>query len=329
VDAEKNVYRYFRTVKLSKECLVCHGTATDDPDRPNTTNDPVGFQKDGKHEGDKHGAFQIIMNLEPVDKAVWNIELGAIIVTILVVVLSAGLVILFIRRSVILPIQSITEQMVEGSDQVTEAASQVSTSSQMLAQGATSQAASLEETSASLEQISSMTKQNAENSDTANGLMEESKKLVVNGVESMSRMVKSMEAIKASAGEMGKIIKTIEEIAFQTNLLALNAAVEAARAGEAGKGFAVVAEEVRNLAQRSATASKDTSSLIETSIAAANQSGEIVAEVAKALDAIANSVKKSGDLVGEINAASNEQAQGVSQVTKAVTIFHTGCLHNV
>jgi len=117
---------------------------------------------------------------------------------------------------------------------------------------------------------------------------------------------------------MAKIIKTIDEIAFQTNLLALNAAVEAARAGEAGAGFAVVADEVRNLAMRSAESAKNTANLIDDSIKRIKNGSEIVSKTNEAFERVLTGAKKVGELVGEIAAASNEQAQGISQISKAV-----------
>lgn len=226
---------------------------------------------------------------------------------------------IFLNRKVIKPINVIIENLSEGSSQITSASNQISSASQSLASGASQQASSLEETSASLEEIASMTKQNADHANTANTLMHDSRKMVDEGVHSMENMVTAMASIKESSGEISKIIKVIEEIAFQTNLLALNAAVEAARAGEHGKGFAVVAEEVRNLAQRSATASKDTASLIENAVKKAEEGGLIVESSSKALHDIAESTKKVGGLVGEIAAASNEQATGIDQVNNAVS----------
>jgi methyl-accepting chemotaxis protein len=128
-----------------------------------------------------------------------------------------------------------------------------------------------------------------------------------------------MAAIKASSDEVAKIVKNIDEIAFQTNILALNAAVEAARAGEAGAGFAVVAEEVRNLAQRSAQAARETSGRIEDAINKTGHGVEVSGKVARSLKEIIEKARIVDDLVGQIAAASNEQAQGISQVNLAVT----------
>src|SRR5262249_17494346 len=146
----------------------------------------------------------------------------------------------------------------------------VAQSAQSLSHGATEQAASLEETSASMEEMASMTRQNAEHSETAARLMSEVDERVRHSNTLLGDMVGSMNAIRDSSRHVAKIIKTIDEIAFQTNILALNAAVEAARAGEAGMGFSVVAEEVRNLAQRSAEAARDTARMIEKSISTAD-----------------------------------------------------------
>jgi methyl-accepting chemotaxis protein len=225
----------------------------------------------------------------------------------------------FLSLGITRPINRIVAGLTEGAGQVHSAAGQVSSASQSLAEGATEQAAGLEETSSSLEEMSSMTKQNADNAQQANTLAAEAKKAANSGSEAMERMAGAIEDIKKSSDETAKIIKVIDEIAFQTNLLALNAAVEAARAGEAGKGFAVVAEEVRNLAMRSAEAAKNTSNLIEQSVNNSRNGVQICGEVKKSLDEIVGSIGKTTDLVGEIAAASNEQAQGVSQINTAIS----------
>jgi methyl-accepting chemotaxis protein len=166
--------------------------------------------------------------------------------------------------------------------------------------------------------MSSMTKQNAANANEANTLAAAARSGADKGMQAMERMAGAIDDIKKSSDETAKIVKTIDDIAFQTNLLALNAAVEAARAGDAGKGFAVVAEEVRNLAQRSAEAAKNTANLIEGSVKNADGGVLISNEVAQALGEIADGARKVNDLVAEIAAASNEQNQGIAQISTGI-----------
>ncbi|MDX9972752.1 MAG: methyl-accepting chemotaxis protein [FCB group bacterium] len=224
----------------------------------------------------------------------------------------------FITRSITGPLRRVITGLSDGSKQVTGASTQVAQSSQSMAEGASEQASSLEETSASLEEMASMTRQNADNTQQVNGLMTTAKEVVGATMESVKRMSQTINNIRQSSGETAKILKTIDEIAFQTNLLALNAAVEAARAGEAGKGFAVVAEEVRNLAQRSAEAAKNTASLIEVAQKHAADGVSISAEVSQNLDRTAESAMKVAQLVEEVAAASREQTSGIEQVNLAV-----------
>jgi methyl-accepting chemotaxis protein len=210
------------------------------------------------------------------------------------------------------------QQVSEATEQVTSASNQISSGSQSLAQGANEQASSLEEVSSSLEEMASMTKQNADNATQAKSLSGEADQNANVGAEAMDRMSNAINKIKESSDQTAKIVKTIDEIAMQTNLLALNAAVEAARAGEAGRGFAVVAEEVRNLAQRSAQAAKNTADMITESVKNADDGVKIADEVSKSFGAIAISSKKVNDLIAEIAAASQEQSQGIDQVNSAV-----------
>ena len=206
----------------------------------------------------------------------------------------------------------------QGAEQTSSASSQVSASSQSLAEGASEQAASVEETSASLEEMGAMTRQNSESAREANSLASETLSSSEEGNQQMQQMLTAIQEVDESSEETSKIIKTIDEIAFQTNLLALNAAVEAARAGEAGQGFAVVADEVRSLAQRAAEAAKTTSNLIEGSKSSTKKSVEIVEKVAESLGQITDKVRKMDGLVGEITAASEEQTQGIDQVSTAM-----------
>ncbi len=216
-------------------------------------------------------------------------------------------------------ISKVISDVSSGSSQIDQGSQQISQSSQDLSEGASQQAANLEQISSSLEEMSSMTSQNAENAKQAATLSAESQTAADLGTAEMGKMSTAMDEIKKSSDEIAKVIKVIDEIAFQTNLLALNAAVEAARAGEAGKGFAVVAEEVRNLAQRSAEAAKETSTMIDESTGRANAGVEIAGRVGEVLGDIETSTKKVNTLLGEIASASREQADGVDQINKGVT----------
>ena len=240
---------------------------------------------------------------------------AALFVTSLVFIM--GMLYLVIR-SIVNPISRISKGLDSGAAQVAAAAAQVSSASQSLAEGASAQAAGIEETSSSMEALDSMTRQNADNAFQVNGLMTETGKVVEEANLSMRELNGSMNEIFQASEETGKIIKTIDEIAFQTNLLALNAAVEAARAGEAGAGFAVVAAEVRNLARRAADAARNTSTLIEDTVKKVKQGSEVVARTNEAFGKVASGSKKAGELIAEIAAASREQARGISQVSKAI-----------
>ena len=224
----------------------------------------------------------------------------------------------FITRSITKPMNRVIEGLNEGAGQVTSASEQVSSASQSLAEGSSEQAASIEETSSSLEEMASMTKQNEANANEARAQMEAAGKLVEQVDSHMKDMASAIEEITRTSDKTGKIIKTIDEIAFQTNLLALNAAVEAARAGEAGAGFAVVAEEVRNLAMRSADAAKNTSDLIENTLKAIKNGSELTTSTQEVFQENMEISVKIGELVDEIAAASDEQAKGVEQVNVAV-----------
>lgn len=203
-------------------------------------------------------------------------------------------------------------------DQVSAGSEQVSSGAQDLSYGSSEQASSVEELAVAIEQISTQVKETAVNAKTASGQANIVGKEVTHSNQKMQNMIEAMEKISNSSREIVTINKAVEDIAFQTNILALNAAVEAARAGEAGRGFAVVASEVRNLASKSAKASKNASALINGSLAAVEEGTKIVDETAEALHIVVEGVNQVIVKIDKISLASNEQANAIQQVTQGI-----------
>ncbi len=272
----------------------------------------------------------------------------------LVLIVGIGYLVTRITGRVTSVIGDIVERLTDSSQEITAASGQVSSSSQRLAEGSAEQASSLEETSSTMEEMSTMTKQNSDNaqeaaslaqkcSDSAgqgnvavNEMCQSIDKMNSTSMEIVDSMSDSMDDINKSSNEIAEITKVIDSIAFQTNLLALNAAVEAARAGDHGKGFAVVAEELRNLAQRSASAAKDTAVLITSCVDKAGKGTELTNRSKEALQSLVEDVKKSTDntnaslqeiignvekvttLTKEISTASVEQSDGVTSINDSI-----------
>ncbi len=253
---------------------------------------------------------------EPFDQLIRRVAITAGVAIFLALALG-----LRISQGIVRPIKAVAETLAENSGRNLSAAAQVSAASQSLAEGASAQAASLEQTSSSLAEMSSITRRNTETAGQVKELSTQARQAGDSGVREMAEMTAAMEAIKNSSADIAKIIKTIDEIAFQTNLLALNAAVEAARAGEAGMGFAVVADEVRSLSQRCGQAAKETTSKIEDALQKSARGVEISGKVARTLGEIVAKARQVDDLATEVAASSQEQNQGIDQVTQAVSLM--------
>lgn len=335
---EPDQIRYFRPIRLTKECLYCHGD-------PKGEKDVVGGTKEGWREGEIHGAFQIVSSLGPAQAAIRQAQLNVAgwSFGILAVIIAAAYAVM--RQSVISPLQDIRAFAAEVSEgnlgaeismdrrdevgqlssaiitmvknlrgiitEITQVSHNVSTGSRELAsashslsEGATMQAASVEEISSSMEEMTSNIQQNAHNARQTEEIAQRSAQDAQAGGEAVARTVSAMK-------EIADKISIVQEIARQTNLLALNAAIEAARAGEHGKGFAVVASEVRKLAERSGTAAGEIGQLSTTSVAVAEQAGDMLRQLVP-------DIQRTADLVQEITAGSSEQSSGAEQINSGI-----------
>jgi len=226
---------------------------------------------------------------------------------------------LYAVKDMVVKLTRIVTEVRSNSESITTASQEISQGNTDLSQRTEEQASSLEETASSMEELTSTVRQNADSAKQANQLAANASDVAVKGGKVVGEVVDTMASISASSRKIMDIIGVIEGIAFQTNILALNAAVEAARAGEQGRGFAVVAGEVRNLAQRSAAAAKEITTLIEASVDKVEIGTKQVDQAGATMTEIVEAVKRVTDIMSEISAASIEQSAGIEQVNQAIT----------
>lgn len=248
-----------------------------------------------------------------------NIHSPIVIMGCLSTIVISQYIAWWVAENVKKSVKNVLGDLSQTSTNLNSLSKELTASGHKLAEGSTQQAASIQETSSTLEESSSMLHQTTQNTKEADVLAKQAKEFADKGDVEMKTMLDSMEELKRSSAEISKIIKVIDEIAFQTNILSLNAAVEAARAGDAGKGFAVVAEEVRNLAQRSAQAAKDTAGIIESNISLSERCLVITGQVSNSLVEIKSETHKVSELLEEISTASQEQEIGIGQINQAIS----------
>jgi methyl-accepting chemotaxis protein/methyl-accepting chemotaxis protein-1 (serine sensor receptor) len=268
---------------------------------------------------DAYAASQREQAAAAVAQAASDANRGVMIMALLgLCALAIGVVAVIVVNRVASSLRRIAEVVSTGSEQVEQASKEIESSSHSLAESSTEQAATIEETSASFHEINSLSRRNAENSRTASGVANDSSTKHTSAEQLLEDMVSSMQMIKESSRKVATVLKVVDDIAFQTNILALNAAVEAARAGEAGLGFAVVADEVRNLAQKCAQAAKETTALIEESVAMSETGGGKADQVAKAIQDLMVDASQIKTLITQVQTASEEQAAGTDQIASAI-----------
>ncbi len=335
---EPDRIRYFRAIRLTPDCLYCHGD-------PKGAPDPVGGVKEGWRAGEIHGAFEIITSKEGARARQNQAMAMALGWSALVLAGVFGLAWTLLQRGVIDPLwrlrataeraaegdlsarpqgafraemgalarafsgmmselAAIIDRVRAGAAGVAASSSELSSASRSISQGAVSQAAAVEQISSSMEQMTANIAHNAENAGRTDSLAQKSAEQALRGGEAVAQTVSAMREIADKIG-------IVEEIARQTNLLALNAAIEAARAGEHGKGFAVVAAEVRKLAERSGHAAAEIGELADSSVRVSDEAGRLLLELVPA-------IRSTAELVQEITAASREQSVGAEQINKAI-----------
>jgi methyl-accepting chemotaxis protein len=321
-DRAANLIVYARPIRLTADCLGCHGDPAASPTHDGK--DAAGFQMENWHEGEVHGAFVLTAHLDQVDHVASARAQSAAMRTTLEWMLPAGLLIGLVffwysRKSIVQPLWEVIRDTRNSSQETAEASRQIAAASQSLAQSATEQAASLDIISVSLAEVTDETRNSAAGAREAESLANETSAAAVRGGQDMARMEQAMSEIRTATQSVSKIVKTIDEVAFQTNILALNAAVEAARAGEAGTGFAVVADEVRTLAQRSAHAARETTSLVTDALERTQHGSRICAEVAARFKEIEDRGHPLNHAMSSIAGAAAEQRANIERVTSSMT----------
>jgi len=273
------------------------------------------------------GIYVQLIDISSIHAATRSTILSIIVLSLCIVILTvcSGFI---ISRTVVYPIENINNQLNNDSKNMALFATELSAASQTVASGSSQQSSALETTLTSIDKIANKIEDGVQKANEAIGLRDKAYHSLQNASQSMRKTSHAIDEIKTKGEETGKIIKTIDEIAFQTNLLALNAAVEAARAGEAGAGFAVVADEVRNLAMRSAEAARNTQSLIEDTVNEIETGYMLVENTSESFEKTVEYNNQFAEVIKAIEMASNEQKTMIKEINNSIDEMKSVVTHN-
>jgi len=320
-DRAANLIVYARPIRLSGDCLTCHG----DPAGSSTHDgkDSLGYSMENWREGELHGAFVLKAHLDEVDHVASAKAQSAALTQTVIWMVPVGVLICLVflwysRRGIIAPLGKVIHAVHTSSAETSSASNQIAAASQALAQSASEQASSIEHIHQSLNLVADATRVAVTGLEQARELAGRTSEAATLGGNHMRQMQTAMGEIHSASEDVSQIIRTIDEIAFQTNLLALNAAVEAARAGQAGAGFAVVADEVRALARRSAQAAQETTTLVGKSMESTGRGVVICARVVQQLKEIEERGQPLDQAMAGIAGGAEKQRADVEQVHAAI-----------
>ena len=317
IDKSKDQVIYARPVKLTSDCLTCHGDRSQS--LTGDGKDMLGFPMEGWQAGQVQGAFVLTSKTDKIAAAETSATLRAGIVVLLLVALFIPVFMFISRRFIIAPLKKMAGPLKEAGDAASSSSNRSLQTSESLSQVATEQASALEEVSSTLEVIVDMAATNSDNARNTQISSQQAREAAERGAEVIGRLGEAMKAMGESQRAVSRVLKAIDEIAFQTNLLALNAAVEAARAGEAGAGFAVVADEVRNLAGRASNAARETESMIAQSLDRMKAGEALTGDVFEQLQMIVARCMETHQQAVNIANAVLQQSQQLAQVNAAVS----------